>query len=305
MPDASATRGHTVVTGARGMLGRAVCDALQQRGIPHRALDSRALDITDPTAVINTITPNTTRVINCAAYTDVDGCETDEDLAMRINRDGVLHLAQRCRNIDATLVHISTDYVFPGNSERPYRPDDPIAPVNAYGRTKAAGERAILGVGGDFRVLRTSWLYAPWGQNFVRTIARLAKERDTLRVVNDQRGRPTSVFTLADAALRLSAEDVNTGVYHVADDGQCTWFEFARRIVETLGLRCDVEPCTSDAFPRPAARPAYSVLDLEKTLAALGKLPHWTQRLDETLARLEPEPVITLTKPPAPTKTTS
>ena len=196
-------------------------------------------------------------------------------------------LATRCRVAKATLVHYSTDYVFNGRAQEPYPVDAPRDPVNAYGRTKALGEENIERAGGGYLIVRTSWLYAPWGKNFVRTIARAAAQRDSLRVVDDQRGRPTSSTHLAASTLGL-IESGATGMFHVTDGGECTWFDLAAAIVANVDPSCRVEPCTTDEYPTPAARPEYSVLDVSLTEQRLGPMPDWRQNLAEVLDHLEP-----------------
>ena len=222
-------------------------------------------------------------VINCAAYTDVDGAESDEETALAVNGTGTGHLARRCAQIGATLVHFSTDYVFSGVSNEPYAIDGRIEPIGAYGRTKAAGEHAIQESGCDGLTIRTSWLYAPWGKNFVLTIAKLASEREALKVVSDQRGRPTSAEQLALNTLTLLDSGAR-GTLHVTDRGECSWHELATEIVKLTGARCEVSPCTTAEFPRPAPRPAYSVLDLSKTEALIGPVQHWKVNLRRVLA---------------------
>lgn len=275
-----------VITGANGMLGRAWRELLEAEQLSYIAYDRIQLDITDAEAVEAKIPQGVQAVINCAAYTDVDGAEQHEDAALKINGDGVARLAERCFVIAATLVNYSTDYVFAGDAAEPYPTDASIAPIGAYGRTKAAGEQAILDSGCHHRNIRTSWLYAPWGNNFVRTMLRLTEERDTLSVVNDQRGRPTSAQHLAAVSKQLlnAAPD---GTYHVADGGECTWFEFTQEIARQAGHACDLQPCTTDQFPRPARRPAYSVLDLSRTEAAIGPMPDWKENLAHVLQQID------------------
>ena len=246
-----------VITGAGGMLGRAWRELLEEQRLSYIAYDRHQLDITDADAVETKILQGVQAVINCAAYTDVDGAETHESDAMKINADGVARLAERCFVIGATLVNYSTDYVFAGDAAEPYPTDAPIAPAGVYGRSKAAGEQAILDAGCRHRNIRTSWLYAPWGNNFVRTMLRLTAERDTLSVVSDQRGRPTSAQHLAAVSKQLlnAAPD---GTYHVADGGECTWFEFTREIARQAGppaSECDIKPCTTQQFPPPRPAP--------------------------------------------------
>ena len=224
-------------------------------------------------------------VVNCAAYTDVDGCEEHETDAMKINAHGAARLAERCFVIGATLVHFSTDYVFAGDAGEPYSADTPVAPIGAYGRTKAAGEQAVIDAQCHHRIIRTSWLYAPWGNNFVRTMLNLTEQRDELNVVDDQSGRPTSCQHLAAVAKKLT-NAAPDGVYHVTDGGECTWHGFAAEIARQAGHDCHVKPCTTEQFPRPAKRPAYSVLDLSRTEAAVGKLPDWRDNLAAVLKQI-------------------
>lgn len=267
-----------VVAGADGMLGRAFVELLEADRRPFEAAVHPAFDLTDRKSLARAVPEGVRLVVNCAAYTDVDGAEADEDTATMVNGRGVGALAERCRDVGATLLHFSTDYVFDGQASSPYRVDDPISPVNAYGRSKAEGERRLREAGGDHLLVRTSWLYAAWGKNFVLTMARLAKERPELRVVDDQRGRPTHAVHLARTSLRLF-DAGERGTFHVCDGGECTWFELAREVAARVAPDCHVEPCTSAEFPRPAPRPAYSVLDLSQTEAALGPMPLWRDQL--------------------------
>jgi dTDP-4-dehydrorhamnose reductase len=272
-----------------GMLGRAFRERLERdpaRRSTFKTVAYPEIDLTRPETIAAHVQPDVGVVINCAAWTDVDGAETQEALATAINGEGVGALARRCRDIGATLVHFGTDYVFDGEARAPYPVDAPLAPRNAYGRSKALGERLLRESGARHLYLRTSWLYAPWGKNFVRTIATLAAQTDTIRVVDDQRGRPTSAEHLARTALALLDRGA-TGTWHVTDGGECTWFELAREIVRLRGARCRVDPCTSDEYPRPARRPAYSVLDLCATEAVLGPMPPWQAHVADVLGRLE------------------
>ena len=279
--------GSVLLLGANGTLGRAWRRLLNSRGIDHVDLDLPEFDMTDPGQVDASIDGSHAYVINCAGYTAVDDAETNEQIASRVNGDAPGLLAVRCLEVGATLVHYSTDYVFNGQAQEPYAIDAPRDPVNAYGRTKALGEQNIERACGQYLIVRTSWLYAPWGQNFVRTIARAAAQRDSLRVVDDQRGRPTSSTHLAASTLGL-IESGASGVFHVTDGGECTWFDFAAEIAARVNPACRVEPCTTDQYPTPAARPAYSVLDISLTEQRLGPMPDWRQNLAEVLDHLEP-----------------
>ncbi len=274
----------TVLIGAYGMLGRAWSALLTNEGVPFVAPSLAEVDLTRPQTL--TALDGAERIICCAAYTDVDGAESNEAAADAVNAVGIAHLAQYCAQQDAMLVHYGTDYVFAGDADAPYPVDGPRAPINAYGRSKAKGEEAILASGTRHLHLRTSWLYAPWGKNFVRTMAKLTAERDSLTVVNDQVGRPTSAEHLAATSWALLTRRAE-GFFHVSDGGQCSWYEFAHFIGTHLGHRCAVSPCTSDAFPRPAKRPAWSVLDLTTTEALVGPMAHWKDNVAAVLDRPE------------------
>ncbi len=243
------------------------------------------MDLADA-ASIAAIAAGFTHVINCAAYTAVDLAEEEEDKATLINGHAVAALADHCRAIDAQLIHFGTDYVFNGTATTPYAVDTPREPVNAYGRSKAVGEEALeasAAKGGRHLYLRTSWLYAPWGANFVLTMKKLTADKDALKVVDDQRGRPTSCLHLARTTLDLIAAGAQ-GFLHATDGGETTWCGLTQEINRQLGHTCDVTGCTTADFPRPAPRPAYSVLDLSKTEAILGhSLSDWRENLAEVL----------------------
>lgn len=278
--------GRVLVLGASGMVGRAWCGLLTAHGVPHRALARPAFDLDRPDSVAATVEAGDVLVINAAAWTDVDGAETQEAAATRANGDAAGALAEACGRRGAFLVHYSTDYVFNGAAEHAYGVDAPIDPVNAYGRSKAAGEAAVRAALPDRHLLiRTSWVYAPWGRNFVRTIAGLAAARESLRVVDDQRGRPTSAEELARTSLGLYLAGA-TGTWHATDGGECTWHGFASEIVAGLGLQCRVEACTTAEFPRPARRPGVSTLDVAATERLVGALTPWQVALRRVLCRL-------------------
>ena len=280
---------NVLLIGGNGMLGRAMRAALTTHGIPFQSPPRPECDLLQPDSIRHH-SRGVSAVINCAAWTDVDSAEANEPAATALNGTSVGQLATICREIGAHFVHYSTDYVFAGDGTAPYRTDAQMEPLSAYGRSKAVGEHLIaqqVALGLHALILRTSWLYAPWSKNFVRTIAAAAKARPNLRVVSDQCGRPTSAQHLADVTLRLL--DANTtGVLHATDGGQTTWFEFATRIAAFASPTCRVDPCTTAEFPRPARRPAYSVLDLAPTEKLLGPMPDWRINLDAVLATLEP-----------------
>lgn len=275
-----------LLIGAGGMLGRAMAAALSSRGAPFAAPGRAELDLVDARSVERALRPGVELVVNCAAWTDVDGAEAHERKATEVNGAAVARLAEACERIGATLLTFGTDYVFDGRGDSPYPVGHPRSPVNAYGRSKAAGEEALEQSGAHWLHVRTSWLYAPWGKNFVRTIAKAGRERPTLRVVDDQRGRPTSAEHLAQASLALADRGAR-GHWHLTDGGECTWCEFAREIVRLTGGTASVEPCSSEAFPRPARRPAYSVLDLARSERLIGAMPDWRESLRATVRRLE------------------
>lgn len=267
---------RVIVTGAAGMLGRQAAEAFRQRGEEVYALSRRELDITnaeDIRKAMKDIKPQL--VVNCTAYTNVDGAEEERELAFSVNGLGPRRLALACRGGDAALVHVSTDYVFSGESESPYTVYDRTGPINVYGKSKLFGEEAIREAGGRFFIVRTSWLFGPGGKNFVDTIAGLAAQRDSLKVVNDQHGSPTYTADLARALAGLVSTECY-GTYHATNTGTTTWHGLAQKIVSVLGLPVKVEPCATAEFPRPARRPRYSTLDpfpLDRVLGA--PLPPW------------------------------
>jgi dTDP-4-dehydrorhamnose reductase len=275
--------GELLLIGADGMLGRCWAELLAARGIEHAATTLETLDVTDADAVARLVRPGVDAVVNCAAYTLVDDAESNEDLANEVNGYAVGRLAERCKQVGAKLVHYSTDYVFDGKADEPYRVDHPRSPVNAYGRSKAIGEELIQRSGVEHLLVRSSWLYAPWAKNFVLTIGELAKTREKLRVVDDQRGRPTDSRRLAEVSLELLQRGAG-GVFHVTDAGECSWFELASFVASVVRPQCTVQPCTSEEFPRPAPRPSYSVLDISATEALVGPLVPWQARVRDVLA---------------------
>lgn len=272
-----------LLLGADGMLGRAFVELFQSRARSFEAPTVARLDLTRPDTIRAAISPRYSAVLNCAAYTDVDGAESNPELADQVNGRGVGLLAEHCAAHSVPLIHFSTDYVFDGQGSQPYSIDAPRRPVNVYGRGKALGEQLIEGSSCEHLIIRTSWLYAPWGKNFVRTIAAAARTKPELKVVNDQRGRPTSAEHLAAATLKLLDRN-SSGIYHITDSGDCTWFDFASQIVRDIGAPCIVHPCTTADFPRPATRPAYSVLDIAKAEQELGPMPSWQSNLSKVIA---------------------
>ncbi len=219
-------------------------------------------------------------VINCAAYTNVDGCETDADNAFAANAEGVKNLALACRQSGARLLHISTDYVFDGTGQRPYVEEDTVNPLSVYGQSKLAGERFIQEILDNYAIIRTEWLYGRNGKHFVGRILQLAGERDTLEVVDDQTGTPTGTADLAMAIEALLAVPAR-GIYHVTNAGSCSWYVFAKKILAIAGSQTRVLPISSERLARPARRPAYSVLDCSKFIRETGHiLLPWEQALE-------------------------
>jgi len=275
-----ATLGPLVVLGKNGMLGRAFVELLAREGLEHAAFDLPDVDLVDERSIRRVLlAPGTRVVLNCAAFTDVDGAESHEAEATAVNGHGVGTLARCCSGLGAILVHYSTDYVFDGTARAPYSVDHPRAPLNAYGRSKALGEELLEQSGARHLLLRTSWLYAPWGKNFVLTMRELLRTRETVKVVDDQLGRPTSAQYLAERSLALLRAEC-VGAFHVTDGGQCSWFGLATRIATLTGSSCRIEPCSTAQFPRPAKRPAYSVLDLSRTEAMIGPSEAWERNLE-------------------------
>jgi dTDP-4-dehydrorhamnose reductase len=269
---------RVLITGAAGMLGQDLVGASLDAGHVLAALPRAELDITDPDAVesvVHAARPDV--VFNCAAYTNVDGCETNVETAFAVNGEGAGNVARAAAGAGAWIVHVSSDYVFDGAKREPYVESDAPAPLSQYGRSKLAGERAVAQAAPNgHTIVRSSWLFGAHGPCFPSTILRLAGERDQLSVVDDQVGCPTFTARLAEALLALSAERP-VGIVHVAAAGQCSWYEFAEAIVEAAGVACEVRPGRTEDLGRPAPRPAYSVLRSER--AGAPSLPGWREGL--------------------------
>ncbi|MFJ9742420.1 dTDP-4-dehydrorhamnose reductase [Streptomyces sp. NPDC101166] len=283
-----------LITGAGGMLGRDLTDVLAERGAEVTASTRQELDVTDAAAVRAAVAGHDV-VVNAAAWTDVDGAEADEAAATRINGEGPRVLAQACADSGAALIQVSTDYVFPGDAAEPYPHDAPTSPVNAYGRGKLVGEEAVTGLLPERGyVVRTAWLYGAHGRNFVATMLNLAGQRETLDVVDDQRGQPTWTVALArqiaDLGEAAVAGRAPAGVYHGTASGTGTWFDLARAAFELTGLDPErVRPTTSEKFVRPARRPAYSVLAHDRwATAGVAVQPDWREQLAEALKVIAP-----------------
>ena len=273
---------RVLVLGCTGMVGRSWIELLESQGIKCKGVSRPEFDLMNPDSIKACITREYDLVVNAAAWTDVDGAERDEDGANRANGHALLEIANRCKEIGSTLITYSTDYVFSGDADAPYSIDADIEPVNAYGRSKALGESLLSQSGASHLLIRTSWVYAPWGTNFVRTIRSLAQSRDELLVVNDQQGRPTSAQHLAHASLSLFQSGA-LGTWHLTDDGECTWFDLAAEVIRYSGIDCRTKACGSDQYPRPAIRPGYSTLDIGDSINRIGPLGSWKSHLHEVL----------------------
>ncbi len=260
------------------MLATDLIELLRSRGVSPTVTGVTELDITNPAAVERAVSAHDL-VVNCAAFTAVDAAEEHEELAYSVNATGAGILARACAASDARLVHISTDYVFGGDATEPYPEDASFAPTSAYGRTKAAGEIEVLESRADALIVRTAWLYGAAGPSFPRTMLNAGRERGTIQVVNDQFGQPTWTRDLAGLILDMLEAEAPAGTYHGTSSGEASWYEFALAIVESAGLGDIVTPCSSSAYSRPAARPAYSVLG-HGALAANGIAPigNWRER---------------------------
>lgn len=288
---------NILITGANGQLGHEMRNVLS--GDRHfNAIftdvagdDIVSLDITDEAAVEHLVADQHIAIIvNCAAYTAVDAAEDNEPLAARLNGDAVGILAHVAHRHGARLIHVSTDYVFDGMGCIPYTEDMPTNPQSAYGRTKLDGEHQLLGtMGDDAVILRTAWLYSPYGKNFVKTMLMLGKDKPALKVVFDQVGSPTCARDLARAIVTvITADEWHGGIYHFSNEGVISWYDFTKAIHRLAGITtCDVQPCHSDEFPAKAHRPAYSVLDKTKFKATFGvTVPYWLDSLKDTIDQL-------------------
>lgn len=274
---------NILVTGANGQLGTEF-----KKLLPNAIFaGADVLDITDLDAVKNFVQKNSIKIIiNCAAYTAVDKAEDEIELAKKINEDGPRNLALS----GTKIIHISTDYVFDGNNYKPYLPQDKTNPISVYGRTKLAGELAVLENAKIAIIVRTAWLYSAHGNNFVKTMRRLGVEKESLNVVADQIGSPTFAGDLAQAIVDILPQmnEANKGIYHYTNEGVCSWYDFAVKIMELSGLNCKVNPIPSSAYPTKATRPFYSVLDKASIKETFGiVIPHWEYGLKRCLFNLE------------------
>ena len=277
-----------LITGGSGQLGIALSQELGERGLFFNSWRAQDLDVTQGPIVRDFVSQLSPKVIiNCAAWTDVDGAEDNELLASRVNSYGAKNLALAAKNCGAKLIHISTDYVFSGEGSIPWQVDDAINPQSAYGRTKAEGEQHVrASYPEESSIVRTAWLYGPWGKNFAKAMTHFALNDDNeVRVVNDQIGQPTSATDLAKQLVELSLSTSPAGIYHGTNSGQATWFEFAQEIFKLIGADTNrVVPVSSSEYPRPAKRPSYSVLSHDSwAKTAIKPMRDWRLALTEAM----------------------
>ena len=280
-----------LVTGANGQLGTEMYNVLEEKN-PGITLytDIDQLDLTDKKAVEHFVVKNEiTHIVNCAAYTAVDKAEEDKALCAAVNIDAVKNIALAADSIGAKVIHISTDYVFDGTAHRPYKESDKVNPVSQYGTTKRAGETALIALAPDSIIIRTSWLYSPYGKNFVKTMIALGEECNELKVVSDQIGTPTYAADLAKAIYQiLMSHQWVEGIYHYSNEGACSWYDFTKAIHRIAGVEnCDVQPIPTEDYPTAAARPYYSILDKSLIRATYGvETPYWEDSLRECIKRI-------------------
>ncbi len=289
-----------LITGVNGQLGQTLVQLLQSETNPIGVLpsvyqdaqiigvDISELDISDLDATVAFLEKECPdAVINCAAMTNVDACETEYETAMKVNAMGVAHLAQACQAVGAKFLHVSTDYVFSGNANTPYCEWDLPAPNTGYGKSKYLGEQMALSLCQKTFIVRTSWLYSLYGNNFVKTMRRLGAQKESISVVCDQRGNPTNALDLAYHMLLL-VQTQEYGIYHCTGEGECSWFDFAAEIMRLSNLSCKVNPCTSAEYPSKTPRPAYSSLrNLHLECTVGNAMRPWKAALEETIAQMD------------------
>lgn len=286
---------NILVTGANGQLGhemQAVASKSKHRYVFTDVVgDYDKLDITNLDNVREMVRQeNIDLIVNCAAYTNVDRAETDYDMANMLNNTAAGNLATAMAEVGGTLIHISTDYVFRGDRCVPCLETWETDPTGVYGVTKLAGEKSIEAAGCNSIIIRTAWLYSPYGKNFVKTMKMLTETKDSLKVVFDQVGTPTYAADLAAAISHIieTGQTEKGGIYHFSNEGVCSWFDFAKAICELCGNECDIQPCHSEEFPSPVKRPNFSVLDKTKIKETFGvKVPYWTDSLKDCIKRLQ------------------
>lgn len=275
-----------LVTGGNGQLGTELRLLLEERKIPYLASDSNELDITDKDAVEKFLIEHKPNfIMHCAAYTAVDKAEDEgKDACFQVNVEGTKNIAKAASKIGATVIYISTDYIFDGNQHEEFTEDQIAKPLNVYGKTKYQGELAIKNILNNYYIVRTSWVFGEHGHNFVYTMLKLAKERKRLTIVNDQIGRPTWTRTLAEFLVHIYLTHPEYGVYHLSNDNYCSWYEFASEILKDKDI--EIIPVNSDQFIQKATRPKYSVLSLEKTKSTGFNIISWQDALNKMLEKL-------------------
>lgn len=282
--------GSILVFGGSGQLGQCLQQVAQQRGISNIVfLPEEQANILNPEVLRATFEQHRpTYIINCAAYTAVDKAEDEVDIARKVNRDGVENLARLCGEYNTTLLHVSTDFVFAGTGHQPLTETDAAEPISVYGLTKLEGEQVIPPHTSQYFILRTSWLYSEYANNFVKTMLRFGKEREEMRVIWDQLGTPTYAIDLAGALLHIiQTGSTGYGIYHYSNEGVTSWYDFAVAIFELGGLPTRTVPIRTAEYPTKATRPAFSVMDKTKAKTALGlAIPHWRESLQVCMARL-------------------
>lgn len=282
---------NILITGANGQLGNEMRRASAASSNHYIFTDVAELDITNPDAIRKMVNDNHIEIIvNCAAYTNVDKAEDDYEMADLLNNKAVENLAVAAKEVDATLIHVSTDYVFQGDRNIPCCEDWETNPLGVYGKTKLAGEQSLQRVGCKYLIFRTAWLYSSFGKNFVKTMQQLTADRDSLKVVFDQVGTPTYARDLADVIFKVIEEEQfdKQGIYHFSNEGVCSWYDFAKEICDLSGNTCDIQPCHSDEFPSKVKRPHFSVLDKTKLKSAFNiKVPYWKDSLIKCINELK------------------
>lgn len=283
-----------LITGANGQLGHEMRNVLEAEMPDHTLYtDIGDLDLTNAKTVTAYVAKNEiTHIVNCAAYTAVDKAEEDKALCAAVNVDAVKNIANAADAVGAKVIHISTDYVFDGTAHRPYKESDKVNPISQYGTTKRTGETALIALVPDSIIIRTAWLYSPYGNNFVKTMMRLGNERPMLKVVSDQVGTPTYALDLAKAIYKiLISHQWVEGIFHFSNEGACSWYDFTKSIHRIAEINdCEVVPIPTEDYPTAAARPAYSILDKSRIKATYGiTIPHWEESLTDCIKRIKNE----------------
>ena len=286
---------NVLITGANGQLGSALKQLAESVNMPFRFVfaGSDLLDITNGEQTLDFVRQNSFEyIVNCAAYTAVDKAETDVDAAFAVNYAGAKNLAEAAASTGAKIIHISTDYVFDGSADAPYKEETPTRPISVYGESKLKGEEAIQSIAKEWIIIRTSWLYSEFGANFVKTMLRLMNEREELSIVSDQKGTPTYAVDLAEIILHIlqfsEEKEWKTGVYHFSNGGETSWFGFAQQIKKLAGMeRCNLRAIKTEEYKTAACRPMYSVMDTSKIQSAFNVvIPQWEEALERCLGEL-------------------